>query len=57
MDIQLEKPISLVDLLAQINVPIAEIAIAAVNGTLVSLHEAQVADEDQVELHPPNGGG
>lgn len=55
--IHLDKPMALMDLVTQLKLPVAEIAIAAVNGTLVSLREAQVSDEDSVELHPPMGGG
>lgn len=55
--IHLEKPISLLELAAQLGLPLAEIAIAAVNGTLVSLQDAQVSDEDRVEFHPAVGGG
>jgi len=57
MEIHLDKPIPLIDLVATLKLPSAEIAIAAVNGTLVSLHDALISDEDHVELHPPCGGG
>jgi len=57
MEINLDKPILLAELVAQLKLPVEEIAIAAVNGTLVSVREAQISDEDIVELHPPNGGG
>jgi sulfur carrier protein ThiS len=57
LEIHLDKPIALIDLVAQLKLPSTEIAIAAVNGSLVSLHDALISDEDQVELHPPCGGG
>ena len=57
MAIKLDKPISLVELVTNLKLPIEEIAIAAVNGILVSLPDTLVYDEDHVELHPPNGGG
>ncbi|CAG4882762.1 conserved protein of unknown function [Georgfuchsia toluolica] len=57
LTIHLDKPIPLIELVTQLKLPSAEIAIAAVNGTLVSLHDAEVSDGDQVELHPPIGGG
>jgi sulfur carrier protein ThiS len=55
--IHLDEPIALMALVERLKLPPAEIAIAAVNGTLVSLRDASVSDGDQVELHPPNGGG
>ena len=55
--IHLDQPIALMELVERLKLPPAEIAIAAVNGVLVSLRNAQVSDGDQVELHPPNGGG
>jgi sulfur carrier protein ThiS len=57
LEIHLDSPIALIDLVTQLKLPSAEIAIAAVNGTLVSIDNAQISDEDHVELHPPNGGG
>ena len=55
--IPLASPISLMELLVQLKLPPAEISVAAINGVLVSVHHACVADNDRVELHPPNGGG
>ena len=55
--IHLDSPIALRELVERLKLPPAEIAIAAVNGILVSLRDAQVSDGDRVELHPPNGGG
>ena len=55
--IHLDAPIALMDLVERLKLPPAEIAIAAVNGVLVSLQDAQVSDGDKVELHPPVGGG
>lgn len=40
-----------------VGLPRGEIAIAAVNGTLVPLENTQVLDSDQVELYPPVDGG
>ncbi len=55
--IHLDRPIALMELVERLKLPPAEIAIAAVNGKLVSLRDALVSDGDRVELHPPNGGG
>ncbi len=55
--IHLDQPISLLALVERLKLPPAEIAIAAINGTLVCLADAVVSGGDLVELHPPNGGG
>lgn len=47
----------LIDLLRDLGVPIAEIAIAVVNGKVVDLQTARVSNSDRVELFPPVGGG
>jgi sulfur carrier protein ThiS len=57
LDIPLLAPISLMELLAQLKLPPAEISIAAVNGTMVPLEDTLVCDADMVEFHPPVGGG
>ncbi len=56
-EIQLTEPIQLIELVVQLGVPPAEIAIVAVNGAAVSLEETRVSDTDRVELFPPIGGG
>ena len=57
LEIQLDEPVDLVSLLRELHVPLAEIAIAAVNGAAVQLNTARVTDDDHVELYPPVGGG
>lgn len=57
LEIQLTQPRQLTDLLQELGVPIAEIAVAAVNGQAVALEDARVSDDDRVELYPPVGGG
>lgn len=57
LEIPLAQPITLLSLLQQLNVPLAEIAIATVNRVAVALADAQVSDGDSVELFPPVGGG
>lgn len=57
LEIPLAAPALLSAILAQLGVPLAEVAIAAVNGNLVSLRDARVAESDRVELFPANGGG
>ncbi|MBI4787464.1 MAG: alpha/beta fold hydrolase [Chloroflexi bacterium] len=55
--LDLSEPIRLLQLLEQLRVPRAEVAIAAVNGTAVAIEDARVSDGDRVELFPPVGGG
>ncbi len=57
LELRLEQPTRLADLLKKLGVPAGEVAIAAVNGELVELEQAVVNDTDAVEIHPPMGGG
>ncbi len=57
VEIRVAEPVLLTTLLAQLGVPVAEIAVAAVNGQAVPLEQALVSDADRVELFPPVGGG
>lgn len=58
LEISLNGLTLLKDVASQLELPLGEIAIAAINGKLVSLYSsAQVCDADSVEFHPPNGGG
>ena len=56
LHIHLDRPVSLMELAARLELPLGEIAIAAVNGVAVSLHDAQITNIDSVEFHPPIGG-
>ncbi len=47
----------LLDLVRTIGIPEAEIDLATVNLTVVSLHDAEVEDADRVDLYPPMSGG
>ncbi|CAG0946214.1 hypothetical protein ANRL1_02843 [Anaerolineae bacterium] len=57
LEIQLARPMQLIELLQELGVPIAEIAVAAVNGQAIALEDARVSNDDRVELYPPVGGG
>ncbi|PKO22031.1 MAG: hypothetical protein CVU38_11515 [Chloroflexi bacterium HGW-Chloroflexi-1] len=50
-------PISLIDLAHQLGLPLAEIAVVAVNRCTVALDDTFVSDADRVEFFPPLGGG
>ncbi len=57
-EVKLLEPTTLGVLLQKLGVPIAEIAVGALNGTaLLSLENVRVTDADKVELYPPVGGG
>jgi sulfur carrier protein ThiS len=57
LELSLSEPVALIELVCQLELPVGEIAISAVNGQVVSLEEARVSDGDRVELYPPIGGG
>jgi sulfur carrier protein ThiS len=54
---QTAEPIALIDLLRQLGVPEAEVAVATVNRRAVELETARATDADTVEFFPPVGGG
>jgi len=55
--VRLEAETALLDVIRELGVPEAEIALAAVNRTVVSLAEARVGDADRLDLYPPTSGG
>ena len=57
VEIAVPPSMRLTDLLRDLGIPVAEIAVAAVNGVAVDLPTARVSDTDRVELFPPVGGG
>ncbi|MBI5303256.1 MAG: MoaD/ThiS family protein [Chloroflexi bacterium] len=57
LEITLDQPITLIELLQNLGVPPAEIAVAAVNGIAVELEHARVSNQDHVDVYPPVGGG
>ncbi len=57
LDISLEQPTPLRDILAELNVPAGEVVLVVLNGELAELDTCQVTDQDRVELYPPIGGG
>jgi sulfur carrier protein ThiS len=56
-EVHLEEETPLPDLLRTLGVPEAEIALAAVNRTVVAVAEARVTDADRLDLYPPMSGG
>jgi len=58
IEIKLSAPAMLGEVLKTLGVPVAEIAVGAVNGAAIfSFEDVRVRDEDRVELFPPVGGG
>jgi sulfur carrier protein ThiS len=55
--IRLEGETPLVEVLGRLAIPEADVAVAAVNLNVVSLHDARVVDGDRVDLYPPISGG
>lgn len=57
LTVAVPRRVRLLDVLAQLGVPRAEIMVAAINGQLASLEEAWVEEGDRLDLYPPVGGG
>lgn len=57
VELHLPEPIALLELMQHLHVPLAEVAVVAVNGSLVEPEQGVVADSDRVEFFPPVGGG
>jgi sulfur carrier protein ThiS len=56
-EMHLEAETALLDLIRELGVPEAEIALAAVNREVVALEGARVGDADRLDLYPPMSGG
>jgi len=57
LEVQLDGPTLLSEVLANLGIPIAEIYLVAVNGEMVDPHNTLVSQEDNVKLFPPVDGG
>lgn len=58
VDMRLVQPTRLIDVLAELGVPLAEVAVGTINRVPVfSFDDVIVSDGDIVELFPPVGGG
>jgi sulfur carrier protein ThiS len=55
--VPIDQPTDLEAILQKLGVPLAEVAIVAVNGELVDLAATRVNPGDRIELYPPMGGG
>ena len=57
VDLHLEEPTRLSQILAGLGIPVAEINLAIINGELVGIQDALVTEQDEVKLYPPVSGG
>ena len=57
IELALAAPQRLDDLLADLRIPVTEVALVVINQTLVQDDKPLIMDDDQVELYPPMGGG
>jgi sulfur carrier protein ThiS len=57
LDLHLDAPLLLTDLLVQLGIPPGEVAIVAVDRCAVALEGTTVCDANRVDLYPPMGGG
>ena len=57
VDVDLQQPALLGEVLLRLGIPPAEVHLAAVNGELVELDTAVVGPGDTARIFPPIGGG
>jgi sulfur carrier protein ThiS len=57
VEVQLQEPARLVDLLTHLGIPVAEINLVVINGEIVNMQDALVSQQDEVKVFPPVSGG
>jgi sulfur carrier protein ThiS len=57
VELDLKEPTRLIQILAGLGIPVAEINLAIINGELVDLQNALVTQQDEVKLYPLVSGG
>jgi sulfur carrier protein ThiS len=57
VDVAVNKPTMLREVLSGLGIPVADIHLVVVNGKLVEMEEVVVSDQDRVKIFPPVGGG
>jgi sulfur carrier protein ThiS len=57
LETDLRGPVWLVDILNHAGIPLGEIYLVVLNGTLADLHETIVSEGDELKLFSPIGGG
>jgi len=57
LDVELELPTQLMDILNSSGIPLGEVCLVVVNGEIANLQEAIIAEQDEVKLFSAVGGG
>ena len=57
LEIDLEQPTLLKDILADSGIPLGEVHLVTVNGEIKDLHAAMILHQDEVKLFSAVGGG
>jgi sulfur carrier protein ThiS len=57
IELALDAPQQLEDVLAGLGIPPGEVALVVINGALAQEEAPMFSDKDKVELYPPMGGG
>jgi len=57
VEVELEKPTRLSEVLDGVGIPLAEIYLVVLNGEAVDPREATISAQDRVKIFPPFGGG
>jgi sulfur carrier protein ThiS len=57
LEIDLEQPLQLLDILIENSIPLGEVSLVVINGEVVDLQTATISEQDEVKLYSPVGGG
>jgi sulfur carrier protein ThiS len=57
LEVALENPTPLKDVVERAGIPLGEISLVSVNGEIADLQEAIISETDEVKLFSPVGGG
>lgn len=57
VEVEIDDPIRLSDVLAGLGIPISEVHLAVVNGEALDPAEILITKQDKIKLFPPFGGG
>jgi len=57
VEVQLDAPTLLSEVLAKVGIPFGEVFLVVVNGELVEPKDAMVSQDDEVKVFPPMDGG
>ena len=57
LEIDLEQPLQLLDILVANSIPLGEVSLVVINGEVVDLQTATISEQDEVKLYSPVGGG